>query len=150
MELGQAEVHEWGEDGMLIAYGSLFPTCVKAAQRLREEEGLNVGVINARFVKPLDKTTLLKAVEELPLVVTVEEGTLEGGFGSALLEEANSAGLDTRHIVRLGIPDRFVEHAERNELFADLGLDVNGIANTIRQALENRTDVRERKAVAAG
>src|SRR5262249_34421936 len=48
LELGQAEVHEWGEDGVLVAYGSLFPTCVKAAQRLREE-GLQIGVINARF-----------------------------------------------------------------------------------------------------
>jgi 1-deoxy-D-xylulose-5-phosphate synthase len=134
LELGQAEVYEWGDDGVLIAYGSLFPTCVKAAQRLREE-GLNVGVINARFAKPLDKATLLKAVEEMPLVVTVEEGTLEGGFGSALLEAANVAGLDARHVVRLGIPDRFIEHAERGELLADLGLDVNGICGAVRRAL---------------
>ena len=135
MELGQAEVHEWGEDGMLIAYGTLFPTCVKAAQRLRDEEGLSIGVINARFVKPLDKTTLLKAVEEMPLVVTVEEGTLLGGFGSALLEAANEAGLNTQHIVRLGLPDHFIEHAERGELLADLGLDVNGICGAVRRAL---------------
>ena len=59
--------------------------------------------------------------------MTVEEGTLEGGFGSAVLEAANAAGLDTRHVIRLGIPDRFIEHAERGELLADLGLDVNGI-----------------------
>ena len=134
IELGQAEVHDWGEDGVVIAYGTLFPTCVKAAQRLRED-GLNFGVINARFVKPLDKTTLLKAVEEMPLVVTVEEGTLEGGFGSALLEAANGASLDTRHIVRMGLPDRFIEHAERGELLTDLGLDVNGICGTVRRAL---------------
>ena len=61
-------------------------------------------------------------------MVTVEEGTLEGGFGSALLEAANAAGLDTRHIVRLGLPDRFIEHAERGELLADLGLDVTASA----------------------
>src|SRR5262249_14759506 len=69
IELGQAEIYEWATDGMLIAYGSLFPTCVKAAERLRGE-GIEIGVINARFVKPLDKATLLKAVEELPLVIT--------------------------------------------------------------------------------
>jgi 1-deoxy-D-xylulose-5-phosphate synthase len=142
LELGQAEVHDWGEDGMLIAYGTLFPTCVKVAQRLRDEEGLHIGVINARFVKPLDKTTLLKAVEELPLVVTVEEGTLMGGFGSALLEAANEAGLDTRHIVRLGLPDHFIEHAERGELLTDLGLDVNGICTAVRRVLRPET-VRE-------
>jgi 1-deoxy-D-xylulose-5-phosphate synthase len=134
IEVGQAEVYEWGEDGVLIAYGALFPTCVKAAQQLAQE-GLNIGVINARFCKPLDKTTLLKAVEELPLVVTVEEGTLEGGFGSAVLEAANAAGLDTSHLVRLGLPDAYVEHAERAEQLADLGLDVPGICATVRKAL---------------
>jgi 1-deoxy-D-xylulose-5-phosphate synthase len=133
VELGQAEVYDWGDDGVLVAYGSLFPTCVKAAQKLRAEDGLNVGVINARFAKPIDRQTLLRAVEELPLVVTVEEGTLEGGFGSALLEAANAAGLDTRGIIRLGLPDRFVEHGERGELLADLELDVNGICQAVRQ-----------------
>jgi 1-deoxy-D-xylulose-5-phosphate synthase len=146
VELGQAEVHDWGDDGVLVAYGSLFPTCVKAAERLRQE-GLHIGVINARFVKPLDKATLLRAVEELPLVVTVEEGTLEGGFGSAVLEAANAAGLDTRSIVRLGIPDRFVEHAERTELLADLGLDVNGICQTVRRALGREAERTERERV---
>jgi 1-deoxy-D-xylulose-5-phosphate synthase len=134
IELGQAEVFDWGEDGVLVAYGSLFPACVKAAALLRED-GLHFGVINARFVKPLDRTTLLKAVEELPLVVTVEEGTLVGGFGAALLEAANEAGLDSRHIVRLGIPDRFVEHGERGELLAELGLDPEGICSAVRRSL---------------
>src|SRR5262249_50739315 len=103
LELGQAEIYEWATDGVLVAFGSLFPTCVKAAEKLRAE-GIEVGVINARFAKPLDRATLLKAVEELPLVVTVEESTLEGGFGSALLEAANAAGLGTRHTHRVGVP----------------------------------------------
>src|SRR5207237_5310483 len=128
----EAEIFEWATDGVLIAYGSLFPTCVKAAERLRQE-GVELGVVNARFAKPLDRQTLLRAVEQLPLVVTVEEGTLEGGFGSALLEAANGAGLDTRHIIRLGLPDRFIEHGERPELLAELGLDVNGICNVVRR-----------------
>jgi 1-deoxy-D-xylulose-5-phosphate synthase len=78
---------------------------------------------------------LLKAVEETALVVTIEEGTLEGGFGSALLEAANAAGLDTRHLVRLGLPDQFVEHGERGELLSELGLDVPGICRSVEQAL---------------
>jgi 1-deoxy-D-xylulose-5-phosphate synthase len=137
VELGQAEVYEWGSDGCFIAYGTLFPTCVKAAEKLRAE-GLDIGVINARFCKPLDKATLLKAVEELPVVITVEEGTLEGGFGSALLEAANEARIDARHVVRRGLPDRFIEHAERGELLADLGLDVNGLCETIRKQVQDR------------
>lgn len=139
MELGQAEVYEWGEDGVFIACGTLFPTCVKAAEALRED-GLDIGVVNARFIKPLDRATLLRAVEEMPLVVTVEEGTLEGGFGSAVLEAANEARLDTSHVVRLGLPDRFVEHGERGELLAELGLDVDGLCATVRRALANKIE----------
>jgi 1-deoxy-D-xylulose-5-phosphate synthase len=135
LELGQAEIYEWGPDGVLIAYGTLFAACVKAQEILRQR-GLDIGVINARFAKPLDRATLLRAVEQLPLVVTVEEGTLEGGFGSALLEAANSAGLPTNNIVRLGIPDRFIEHGERAELLAELGLDAKRIAETVRSQLE--------------
>ena len=112
VELGKAEVIEWGDDG------ASSPTA--RCCRLRQgggascgREGLNVGVINARFAKPLDRETMLPAVEELPLVVTVEEGTLEGGFGSAVLEAGNAAGIDTRNVIRLGMPDRFIEHAER-------------------------------------
>jgi 1-deoxy-D-xylulose-5-phosphate synthase len=132
VELGQAEIYEWGPDGAIVAYGSLFPSCVKAAELLRKE-GIEIGVINARFAKPLDRGTLLRAIEQLPLVVTVEEGTLEGGFGSALLEAANAAHLDTRQVIRLGLPDRFVEHGERGELLAELGLDAAGIARTVQQ-----------------
>jgi 1-deoxy-D-xylulose-5-phosphate synthase len=134
LELGQAEVLDWGDDVVLVAYGTLLPACVKAAETLRQE-GLAVGVVNARFVKPLDRATIAKALDEASLVVTVEEGTLEGGFGSAVLEAANAAGLDTRHLLRLGVPDRFIEHAERGELLAELGLDAPGICAAVRRAL---------------
>lgn len=127
IELGLAEVYDWGADGALIAYGAQFPACVQAAEQLRREQGLDLAVINARFCKPLDANTILRAVEELPFVLTVEEGTLEGGFGSAVLEAANAAKLPTQHIERLGIPDRFIDHAERHEQLAELGLDLAGI-----------------------
>src|SRR5262245_39723402 len=139
LETGKAEVLEWGDDVILVAYGTLLPTCVKAAERLRAE-GLSVGVVNARFVKPLDRATLAKAIEEAAVVVTVEEGTLEGGFGSAVLEAANAMGLDARKVVRLGLPDRFVEHGERPELLAELGLDAKGISQTARRALGRQAD----------
>jgi 1-deoxy-D-xylulose-5-phosphate synthase len=133
IELGRAEVIDWGEDGCFIACGTLLSTCVQAARKLAEE-GLNIGVINARFIKPLDREVILRAIEQLPVVVTVEEGTLEGGFGSAVLEAANAAGLSARNVIRKGLPDRFVEHGERSELLAELGLDVPGLCETIRQA----------------
>ena len=148
VELGQAEVYEWGDRRHAHR---LRQRCSRPASRRPSscaQEGLDVGVINARFAKPLDRTTLLKAVEELPLVVTVEEGTLEGGFGSALLEAANAAGLDTRNIVRLGMPDRFIEHAERGELLAPLGLDVTGICRRCGGGWDARPPVVDGVAVA--
>src|SRR6202042_2349504 len=89
--------------------------------------GLRVGVVNARFIKPLDRETIGKAIEECGFVLTVEEGCLMGGFGSAVLEAANDAGLSTGHVRRLGLPDRYVMHAERDEQLAEVGLDVDGI-----------------------
>lgn len=140
IEMGKAEVYCWGEDGAVIAYGNLFPTCVAAARRMKQEAGLDLAVINARFAKPLDQDTVLRAVRELPFVLSVEEGALQGGFGSAVLEAANEAGLDTRHISRLGLPDRFIEHGDRGELLHDLGLDVEGICARIRELADVYTD----------
>ena len=137
IELGAAEVLAWGEDGILIACGTTLSACHAAARQLAEE-GLDVGVINARFVKPLDTKTILRAVRQSPFVVTVEEGSLAGGFGSAVLEAASDAGLNTSTVHRVGAPDRFIEHGKRQELLEDLGLTADKIAETCRQlALSN-------------
>jgi 1-deoxy-D-xylulose-5-phosphate synthase len=130
IELGQAEILEWETDGMLLACGSMAGTCLRVAERLREQHGLRVGVVNARFVKPLDRATIAKAVEECGFVLTIEEGCLMGGFGAAVLEAANEAGLNTAHVRRVGLPDRYVLHAERDEQLAEVGLDVDGITAT--------------------
>jgi 1-deoxy-D-xylulose-5-phosphate synthase len=111
---------------------------VAAAKKLRAE-GLDVGVINARFIKPLDTETILRAVRETDFVITVEEGCLNGGFGAAVLEAVNAAGAETTHIRCLGIPDQFVEHGERPELLADLGLDVDGLTETARTLSRQNT-----------
>ncbi len=132
IELGRAEVIQWGHDGAMVVCGTLLATAVKAAEAVRGD-GLDIGVINARFVKPLDRDTILRAVRDLPFVITVEEAALAGGFGSAVLEAAADASLDASHVRRLGIPDRFIEHASRGELLADLGLDTAGLVQTIRE-----------------
>jgi 1-deoxy-D-xylulose-5-phosphate synthase len=135
IELGKAEVLREGHDGMIVAYGTLLSECLQAADKL-QEEGLDVGVINARFAKPLDEACLLEIVKTQPFVITVEEAALQGGFGSALLETANQARISAAHVHRLGIPDAFIEHGERGELLADLGLDSVGIMRACRQAAE--------------
>ncbi|MEZ6140744.1 MAG: 1-deoxy-D-xylulose-5-phosphate synthase [Zavarzinella sp.] len=133
IELGKAEVISEGDDGLFLVYGAFLPSVMRAVEALREE-GLELTVVNARFVKPLDRQTILPLIQKLPFVITVEEGTTEGGFGSAVLEAANDARISTHHIQRLGIPDRFIEHAERGELLADLGLDTSGFCKTARLA----------------
>ena len=132
VELGKSEVLDWGHDGMIVACGTLLGECLKAAETLHQE-GLDVGVINARFIKPLDNETILRAVGSAGFVITVEENALATGFGAAVLEAANEAGLSTANVRRLGIPDHFVEHGERGELLADLGLDAAGIARAARR-----------------
>ncbi|MEK7822036.1 MAG: transketolase C-terminal domain-containing protein, partial [Planctomycetota bacterium] len=97
-----------------------------AAERLGAE-GIEAAVINARFAKPLDKTAILEALREHPFVLTVEDHTLSGGFGSAVLEMVCEEGRDTSKIRRSGIPDRFIEQGPRELLLGGLGLDTEGI-----------------------
>jgi 1-deoxy-D-xylulose-5-phosphate synthase len=142
LELGKAEIFRRGGDGTIIACGTMFTAAVEAAEQLAEE-GLDVGVINARFVKPLDSATLVRAVKESPFTVIVEEGVLMGGFGSAVLEAACDAGIDASRVCRLGVPDQFIEHGGRNELLADLGLDAVGIAEACRTAARTKHRARQ-------
>jgi 1-deoxy-D-xylulose-5-phosphate synthase len=102
-----------------------------AASRLALE-GIDVSVVNARFVKPLDPT-ILELIEASPWTITIEENALPTGFGSAVLEAVNDARLVSGPILRMGLPDRFVEHGERGELLGELGLDVDGIAAAARR-----------------
>jgi 1-deoxy-D-xylulose-5-phosphate synthase len=137
IELGRSELMLDGHDGLVVACGTLLGEAVAAATALRQE-GLEVAVINARFVKPLDPA-IVERIEAAPWTVTVEENALPTGFGSAVLEAVADARAAADHpaaggpIVRLGLPDRFVEHGERGELLADLGLDAAGIAATCRR-----------------
>ncbi len=139
VERGRSDVLSCGKDGVIVCCGALLEECAAAVRQLREC-GLEVGVINARFVKPIDNVAILRAVRECDFVVTVEEGALAGGFGSAVLEVAADAGLDSSRVRRLGIPDRFVEHGERGELLADLGLDAAGIAAVCRTMTGDRRE----------
>jgi 1-deoxy-D-xylulose-5-phosphate synthase len=139
LEPGRAETIHWGADGVILCCGAQLHDCVLASNTLRQQ-GLDVGVVNARFVKPLDERVVRRAVTQCPWLVTVEEGVLTGGFGSAVLETVSDLGLDTGRVRRLGIGDHFVEHGERAELLADLRLDAPGIARLCRDLAQSRRD----------
>ena len=134
-EIGKAEVLREGADGVLLAYGAMVYRCLHAAERL-SEKGIEITVVNARFAKPLDKGLILELVRGHKLLMTVEDHALMGGFGSAVLELVSDEREETNKIVRMGIPDRFIEHGPRNLILKNLGLDENGIADKFIATLE--------------
>ena len=147
IELGKSEVVREGADGVIVCIGTPLKDCLDAASQLATE-GINVSVINARFVKPIDADMVKRCLTEFDFVVTVEEAMLMGGFGSAFLEEANNQRLSTVNVHRIGIPDEFVQHAERPEVLADLKLDAAGVASVCRTALSELADTAKRDTVA--
>jgi 1-deoxy-D-xylulose-5-phosphate synthase len=139
IQLGKAEIIRNGYDGMIVVYGAFLETAVEAAKTLGKNlDGLgrvDVGVINARFAKPLDTVSILQPLREGKFLITFEEGMLIAGFGSAVLEAANNEQLDTRRFWRLGIPDHYVEHGERSELLDDLGLNEKQLVKVCREIM---------------
>jgi 1-deoxy-D-xylulose-5-phosphate synthase len=123
--LGKSEILRDGTDIALVAIGSSARPALNAAARL-EQDGFHAAVINARFIKPLDRDLLVSVASRIPKIVTVEENSLQGGFGSAVLECLNDSGIPA-NIRRIGIPDRFVEQGSPERLRAKYLIDEEGI-----------------------
>ncbi len=133
IRLGQAEILKEGKDVLILALGSMVYPAYEAALAL-EKEGIGAAVVNARFAKPLDERTILKLAEGRSLIVTVEEGSLIGGFGDAVLELFERHGLMKR-VRTLGIPDDFIPHGKRETLLDSLGLSAPKIHEEIQRIL---------------
>lgn len=131
---GKADVLIEGSDIAIIAVGNTVYPALKAAEMLRTE-GINTSVINARFIKPLDMELITSIAETVGRIVTVEENVLAGGFGSAVLESLNRAGLRDFIVKMIGINNAFVEHGSQIVLRKKLGLDETGIFNVCRSLL---------------
>jgi 1-deoxy-D-xylulose-5-phosphate synthase len=121
-----------GRDGVLWALGATVLPALSAAERL-ERDGVELTVVNARFVKPLDRELLAGQLAPGGRLATVEEHALSGGFGSAVLEAMAEMGLEGVETLCLGIPDRFVPHGSQRLLRQALGLDADGIYFRLRQ-----------------
>ncbi len=133
--LGSSETILSGADITILAIGTMVYPSVEAAKRLKEG-GINAGVVNCRFIKPLDEAGILKQVSSSSAVLTVEENSVQAGFGSAVLEML--AAHDVRRPVKLlGVPDEFVEHGTQEELRRRCGLDAAGIENAARELIKN-------------
>ncbi len=129
-EVGKGEVlREGGESIVMLAIGNMVAPAIEAADLL-EAKGIKVTVANMRFIKPLDADLIAKLASSHKHLVTLEENILQGGFGSAVLEHVNSAGIDCK-ITSIGIPDEFVEQGSQAQLREQYGLDAEGIADSI-------------------
>ncbi len=134
IELGRCEWLREGTDGTIVAFGAMLEQALAAADALGDE--LSVGVVNARFVKPIDAEMVARTLSDGRFVITVEEGSHAAGFGSAFIESAVAQRLDTRNVKVLALPDRFIDHGDRNQLLADVGISPEGIAKACREMLE--------------
>ncbi|KAB8335297.1 1-deoxy-D-xylulose-5-phosphate synthase [Scytonema tolypothrichoides VB-61278] len=136
LEIGKAEILRNGDDVLMLGYGTMVNTTLQAAEIL-SEHGIEATVINARFAKPLDTELILPLAQKIGRVVTLEEGCVMGGFGSAVAEALLDADIVVP-VKRIGVPDDLVEHAEPNQSKAEISLTSPQIAQTVLQAFFNR------------
>ena len=129
--LGKGEILVPGKDGVMLAYGVMVAKAL-AAREMLLKEGLNVGVANARFAKPVDADLAERLTLEYPWVLTLEDHAAMGGFGSAVLEALSFRNAESNKVKIHAIPDRFCQHADRNELLKFLHLDAEGVADVCR------------------
>jgi 1-deoxy-D-xylulose-5-phosphate synthase len=137
LEIGKGEIVFNGENAemAIVAVGATVYPAIAAAGKLKEQ-GIDVRVINARFVKPLDEKLLCDTVKSLKRIITVEENVLMGGFGSAILELFEEKGIRDAIVTRLGIKDEFVEHASQDELRKRHGIDEEGIMEAAQRMMD--------------
>ncbi|WP_375504272.1 1-deoxy-D-xylulose-5-phosphate synthase [uncultured Nostoc sp.] len=132
LEIGKGEILRTGDDVLIVGYGIMVYPGMQAAEIL-SEHGIEATVINARFVKPLDTELILPLAKKIGRVVTLEEGCVMGGFGSAIAEALLDADILVP-VKRFGVPDVLVDHAEPNESKTELGLTSHQIAERVLQA----------------
>jgi 1-deoxy-D-xylulose-5-phosphate synthase len=134
LEIGRAELLRDGSDVVIAAVGQTVMPALRAAQDL-VPLGIDAAVVNARFVKPLDRELFRDLLSRAPRLITVEDHTVVGGFGSALLEFMAEEGITGVEVRRLGVPDRFVTHGTQDELRKLCGFDKDAIAQSALQMI---------------
>ena len=129
LQIGLGEICRKGEKIALLAFGSMLKPCLEAA------EELNATVANMRFVKPLDDNLVVFLAANYSLLVTVEENTIMGGAGSAVLESLENKGITTTPVLQLGLPDVFIDQGDPTRMLVDCGRDKAGIVKAIKKKL---------------
>lgn len=135
LPIGKGEVLTTGNDVVILAVGVTVTAALEAAKQLKDES-ISATVVNCRFVKPLDVELITRLATEIPFMVTVEENVLPGGFGSAVVECLMDAGIIDSRVVRLGIPDTYVEHGSQKILRSKYGVDTPAIVKAVRDMVK--------------
>lgn len=130
--IGKSEVLRYGDDVAILALGSMVMSAREAAERLASL-GIEATVVNARYAKPLDSPLICDLASRIKHVITAEENTVSGGFGSSIACLLQESGISDVRVTQIGIPDRFIEHGSRAFLRAKYGLDADGI---VKQTLK--------------
>lgn len=131
LPIGKAEIVQEGKHVAIVSFGHVFEIAEQAVQALKAE-GIKPMLVNARFCKPLDEELLFRLAREGYQIITVEEGSEMGGFGSAVLECYQRAGFDGVNVQMVGVPDYFVEHGSVKEQRLEVGLTAENIASRVR------------------
>ena len=135
VEIGKGERLKEGEKLAILSIGVMTNQALEAIKRVEEELDVRIGLYDMKFVKPLDLSLLNEVATAYTHVLTIEDGVIQGGFGSAILEYFADNGHALK-VTRLGIPDHFIEHGTPEELYAGIGLDTNGIEASISEILK--------------
>ncbi len=138
IEMGRPEVMREGDDLLIVALGAMVEVGLQASEELARE-GIAAGLVNARFAKPLDEKAYCRIVEKAKAVITIEDGTVSGGFGSALMGLIARLKPDRAiSFAVLGFPDKFVEHGPRSALLRKYGLNAQGVIDAANKLLATR------------
>ena len=132
IELGRAEVIKEGTRVCILAYGSMVKNAYEAAMLL-EEEGIEVGVVNLRFAKPLDYDMLREVADKYDTVITIEDHAVYCGIGTMISAFYKPEGYSDTNVLHLGIPDEFVEQGSTNILYKYFGLDIDSIVSYVKE-----------------
>jgi 1-deoxy-D-xylulose-5-phosphate synthase len=132
LPVGKAEILRRGRSGAIWAVGNRVMPALRAAERLAAE-GIDLAVVNARWVKPLDHEAIAETILPGSKLVTVEDHAIAGGFGSAVSEALAEMGIEDVEHVALGIPDRFIAHATQKEQWREVGIDEEGIVTAAKE-----------------
>ena len=130
LDIGKAEIRRQGKQVAILAFGTML------APSLQAGETLNATVVNMRFIKPLDTALVTELAASHDLLVTIEEGSVMGGAGSAVAEALAAAGI-VKPLLQLGLPDKFIDHGDAPQLLAQCGLDAAGITASVNQRLKH-------------